>query len=347
MNENIYNISCRKVLDKLNLKYTTTSSGELQLVCPNPFHHDSPHDGGSFFMNEKELVFNCFGCDWKGSIFTFISLYLQLPSFNDAVNWLKDDNNFFFDEVEFVKSEVGKRIQKLVELESEIDKNPFYLPKVIDIKSKRILNFFEKRQISKEVALQYGAKFCFEGWYQNRIILPIFHDKKLYGFEARIIDKSLSQSKCLYPPNSALKQIIYDIDYLDRTQPLYFVEGMMDCLSLKSRGFTNSSCSFGSKVTDRQVKLLNTFSSIILIPDRDEAGESMINLFYEKVKMPTVYIVKLPDNRDVDECTFDELNECIKLQTSISDYIVDRDLHISPSYSNNQLYSSKRFKKAQ
>jgi DNA primase len=346
VNENIYNVSCRKILDKLNLKYQKTSSGELQLVCPNPLHHDSSDDGGSFFVNDDKLVFHCFGCDWQGSIFTFVKLYLELPTFEDAVDWLKDNDNFHFDEKEFLKTEIGKRVESLVVAESAVETNPFFLPKVIDINKKRVLAFFNKRKITKEIAVRYGAKVCFEGYYQNRVIIPIMHNKQLYGFEARVIDKSLSKDKCLYPPNASLKKIIYDIDYLDRKEPLYFTEGMMDCLSLKSRGYLNSSCSFGSKVAPAQIKLLNKFKTVYLVPDSDKGGQVIVNKFFEKVKMPEVYIVMPPEGKDIDECENEEISEIIKNKKHISDYVVDRDLNMSQTFNSSDAYSTGRLKRS-
>jgi len=284
------------------------------------------------YINPDKLVFNCFGCDWKGSIFTFIMLYQQI-SFSEAVDWLKEIGNFQFNSKEFLGSELAKRLKKEVEQEQE-EANPLYLPEMKDITSQRIWEFFKRRHISKRVALNYGAKVCLEGYYQGRIILPVLHQKKLYGFEARLIQKA-DTKKCLYPRYSSLKSIIFDIDSLNKEKPLYFTEGMMDCLSLKSRGYWHSSCGFGSKLKKQQIKILQEFKEIILIPDNDSSnkkqikgGEELVNLFYEKIRKPTVKVVTLAPGKDIDEYSDQELHCILQNRKIISDYIVDRDLKI-------------------
>lgn len=342
--KNIYNIVPEKVFKKLNLHYKSVGDN-LQCKCPNPMHPDSGKDGGSLYLHKKDLVFNCFGCEWQGSIFSFIMLINNI-GFDDAIEWLKGDGNFNFNSKEFLKTEIGKRAKAQVEEETSIERNPFHLPKMEDIVSKRILSFFEKRHISTDIAFKYGAKVCLDGWYKNRIILPILQNGNLYGFEARIINKELidiDNKKCLYPANAYLKNTIFDFQKLDHNIPLYFTEGMMDCLSLKSRGYLNSSCSFGSKITSKQIKLLNQFKTINLIPDNDDGGEEFIGKFYKTIKMPEVFVIIPP--RDVDECDNIELKQAILKKKNISDWVVDKYLHIDEPHSKQDLFSSSRLKK--
>ena len=40
-----------------------------QMQCPLPGHSDSASDGGSFYVDETQQLFRCFGCDAKGNAF--------------------------------------------------------------------------------------------------------------------------------------------------------------------------------------------------------------------------------------------------------------------------------------
>lgn len=282
-------INPESVLQKLNIEYTSYEN-ELRFLCPNPFHHDTEP---SMYLNKKDLVFNCFGCDWKGNILTLISLVLNI-TYEQTLDWLQGFN--LFDYKQILYNKIYKRIHS-VSLSPE--ENPLYIPplKSLNFDNRKIIYFFKKRHLHPRICHLYGMKICVEGYYKNRIIIPIISNSKLYGFEARTIIND--KDKVLYPPKSMVKSIVYDIDQLDYNEPLYFCEGLMDCLSLKSRGFLHSSCSFGNQISKKQIKILSHFKKIIVIPDSDEGGNIFISNF-NKIKGPQLEVIHLP-NRDIDE----------------------------------------------
>jgi hypothetical protein len=92
------------------------------------------------------------------------------------------------------------------------------------------------------------------------------------------------QSKVLYPYNTLIhKPIIFNVDDLDRTQPLYLTEGLGSIPKIWTNISRNCSSLFGSIMSPAQIEILNEFEHIYLIPDFDKAGVGLVKSFAENI----------------------------------------------------------------
>jgi DNA primase len=154
-------------------------------------------------------------------------------------------------------------------------------------------NYLKKRGIPFDVAKSFEMRFLEDGRINgmdisNRLICPIRDiNDKIVSYEARDVS-GLSKKKVLYPYNSSISTL-YDYSKLNKDEPLYVVEGLLDLAVLReSSYFANSTCVFGAQITQRQIHLLNQFREIIVIPDNDKAGMlamKKINENHSNVKM--------------------------------------------------------------
>jgi DNA primase len=116
--------------------------------------------------------------------------------------------------------------------------------------------------------------------FRNRIIFPIFNvSRHIVGFGGRIIDKGepkylnssesviYSKRHNLYGLNAASRQI-------QKEGHVIIVEGYLDLLALHQAGIKNSVAALGTALTEDQIRILNKYSSdIIIVFDADPSGE--------------------------------------------------------------------------
>lgn len=138
-------------------------------------------------------------------------------------------------------------------------------------------------------------------YFTKRLVIPIYEKGKLLSCEGRDIygkeyyynmlrRKGMNPDehdykKCIYP-RGASTSTLYDIDKLDRTKRLYFVEGIMDLAVLRSDTFftaRNSSAVFGASITERQKYFLKQFDFTYII-DNDLAGWLSLRRLMESLK---------------------------------------------------------------
>lgn len=138
-------------------------------------------------------------------------------------------------------------------------------------------------------------------YFTKRLVIPIYEKGKLLSCEGRDIygkeyyynmlrRKGMNPDehdykKCIYP-RGASTSTLYDIDKLDKTKRLYFVEGIMDLAVLRSDNYftaRNSSAVFGASITERQKYFLKQFDFTYII-DNDLAGWLSLRRLMESLK---------------------------------------------------------------
>lgn len=126
-----------------------------------------------------------------------------------------------------------------------------------------------------------GDVMGFVGW--DPYTSPKYLDSRNYGYKAK--EASLAGMEKMR-------------DYLQSKEPVYLVEGYVDCLWLRSVGLQALS-SLGSHLTPYVEVILKRFGNrLIVMPDADEAG----NNFVKQVKksLPKASIFQTTKNKDVD-----------------------------------------------
>jgi DNA primase len=136
--------------------------------------------------------------------------------------------------------------------------------------------------------------------FSKRLLIPIYERGFLLAIEGRDVTGTQSR-KVLYPKDSSVSTL-YEWDKLQKTQPLYIVEGLIDLAILRTDPFFhNSTTIFGASLSRRQLWLLNQCSHSIIIPDNDTAGRSTLRKLKEELSQPfsVLPIPRLGNIKDV------------------------------------------------
>lgn len=145
--------------------------------------------------------------------------------------------------------------------------------------------------------------------YLGRVVYPVFDvHKDVMGFCGwEKFSKELGVPKYLDSRNSgyvAKQASVYGMEkieeYYNSNKPVYVVEGIVCCLYLRSQGF-QALALLGSNLTPYVTQILRRFGRrLILIPDNDDAGNSLATMAKYRLKGCT--IIQVAKGKDIDGC---------------------------------------------
>jgi DNA primase len=132
------------------------------------------------------------------------------------------------------------------------------------------------------ITFDFDDKFnkVYRNVFSNRIMIPIYHARRLVGFGGRALDPD-SEIKYLNSKNSVLYQkgqVLYGLDrareHIYRAGYAIVVEGYFDVISLYSEGIKNCCAVCGSSLTKKQAMLLKRYTNkVFTLFDGDNSGK--------------------------------------------------------------------------
>lgn len=276
------------------------------IMCHCPFHTDK-HPSCSVDV-DRALV-HCFSCGYNGKL---RGLFREITghSINKelGIKWEAQDEATFVNPFkETVKEDLSATPDVHIALDGAfipVDKDP------------DVCKYLMQRCIPVSVAKSMRMSFAtmarsfdtFEPnnkdqmvYFTKRLVIPIYERGKLLSCEGRDIygkeyyynmlrRKGMNPDeheykKCIYP-RGASTSTLYDIDKLDSSRRLYFVEGIMDLAVLRTDSFfntKNSTAIFGASISERQRYFLKQFDFTYII-DNDLAGWLSLRRLMESLK---------------------------------------------------------------
>ena len=271
-----------------------------------PFHTDK-HP--SFSVDLDRALCHCFSCGYNGKL---RGLFREITghSINKelGIKWEAQDEATFVNPFkETVKEDLSATPDVHIALDGAfipVDKDP------------DVCKYLMKRCIPVSVAKSMHMSFAtmarsfdtFEPnnkdqmvYFTKRLVIPIYERGKLLSCEGRDIygkeyyynmlrrkgmdPDEHEYKKCIYP-RGASTSTLYDIDKLDSSRRLYFVEGIMDLAVLRTDSFfntKNSTAVFGASISERQRYFLKQFDFTYVI-DNDLAGWLSLRRLMESLK---------------------------------------------------------------
>lgn len=297
----------REINEQIVLRLDISKSVKHNSIMGHcPFHTDK-HP--SFSVDLDRALCHCFSCGYNGKL---RGLFREITghSINKelGIKWEAQDEATFVNPFkETVKEDLSATPDVHIALDGAfipVDKDP------------DVCKYLMQRCIPVSVAKSMRMSFAtmarsfdtFEPnnkdqmvYFTKRLVIPIYERGKLLSCEGRDIygkeyyynmlrRKGLDPDeheykKCIYP-RGASTSTLYDIDKLDSSRRLYFVEGIMDLAVLRSDSFfntKNSTAVFGASISERQRYFLKQFDFTYVI-DNDLAGWLSLRRLVEALK---------------------------------------------------------------
>lgn len=297
----------REINEQIVLRLDISKSVKHNSIMGHcPFHTDK-HP--SFSVDLDRALCHCFSCGYNGKL---RGLFREITghSINKelGIKWEAQDEATFVNPFkETIKEDLSATPDVHIALDGAfipVDKDP------------DVCKYLMQRCIPVSVAKSMRMSFAtmarsfdtFEPnnkdqmvYFTKRLVIPIYERGKLLSCEGRDIygkeyyynmlrRKGLDPDeheykKCIYP-RGASTSTLYDIDRLDSSRRLYFVEGIMDLAVLRSDSFfntKNSTAVFGASISERQRYFLKQFDFTYVI-DNDLAGWLSLRRLMEALK---------------------------------------------------------------
>ncbi len=245
---------------------------------------------GNLEVNYKYGVFKCWVCaethETHGSIYKLIKKY-GTPKQLKKYELLRPDDT----------EDSTKRVYKQVRLPKEfVAFKDASIGLKLTPQYKQALAYIKKRNITDLMLQIYNIGFCYNGLYENRIIIPSYdEEKRLNYFVAR---SYLSKTKLKYKNPEAQKEIIIFNEHLiNWDETVYIVEGAFDSIFIP-----NAIPMLGKFMSDYLFKkLYENAKKIVIVLDPDAWNDA--ERLYHRVNcgklMGKVWIVKLEGDKDI------------------------------------------------
>ena len=304
-------------------------------VCP--FHDDN---NPSMSVSDSVKMFNCFSCNTKGNVITFVSKYENISIDQATIKLAKRLGME-------IKNEVSKEEEKKQRLENVMNEAANFYSFYLKNSEEGIaaLKYLHNRGISDEIIDKFRiglAPNLTDGLYQLftkngyseldqielglikqgennrihdvfriRIMFPLASSTgKIVGFSGRIYTES-SQAKYINSIESVIfhkGEVLYNMHNAAlparQMDKIYLFEGFMDVIAAYRAGIKNGVATMGTALTKEHIQtLLSVTNNIVLCFDGDEAG---IKAMRRSAKMLSSHniipdAIVLPDNQDPDE----------------------------------------------
>lgn len=297
----------REINEQIVLRLDISKSVKHNSIMGHcPFHTDK-HP--SFSVDLDRALCHCFSCGYNGKL---RGLFREITghSINKelGIKWEAQDEATFVNPFkETVKEDLSATPDVHIALDGAfipVDKDP------------DVCKYLMQRCIPVSVAKSMRMSFAtmarsfdtFEPnnkdqmvYFTKRLVIPIYERGKLLSCEGRDIygkeyyynmlrRKGMNPDeheykKCIYP-RGASTSTLYDIDKLDSSRRLYFVEGIMDLAVLRTDSFfntKNSTAIFGASISERQRYFLKQFDFTYII-DNDLAGFLSLRRLMDSLK---------------------------------------------------------------
>lgn len=273
-------------------------------VCSYEIKGLDEGDGkGNLEINYKLGIYKCWSCgeshDTHGYLPNFIKKYGTLKQYKKYV-LLAPERTDESNQRTYKKVELPKNFIPLHDVSKGLKLIPQY---------KQAINYLKNRGVTDSIIRKFNIGFCYQGPYENRIIIPSYDEnKKLNYFIAR---SYLSNTKMKYKNPEAQKEIIIFNEHLIKwDETIYLVEGAFDSIFLP-----NSIPMLGKFMSDYLYRKLYEKANeivIILDPDAKQDQEKLFHKLNCGKLMNKVWCVELDGENDLADLRGDITNYKIK-----------------------------------
>lgn len=304
--------------------------------------HDKQHHNGDTVPRGTWICYYCNDNDEGGGAGrTCLSLieWLEDVEFVDAAKRLAEGGTSA--DADFIGA-IEKTLAELDQGEKE-DADEAPPPKVllprefIRIDERKYPSYVAERGISLERAMRFRLGYCKSGYYENRLIAPVYFDRNLVGFQARYMKKkppmcSLHDLPCKecggvekhkrikktkHAAGAKMSSVLYNWDEAREAKRLVLVESPWAVIKLGRCG----AGTFGKNLSSAQLELVmkSDASEVVIIWDRDidhapgKGGYDKSVVLAERLsQFVRVRAVKLPPKVDIDDLAVREVGEQIE-----------------------------------
>ena len=315
------------VLHQLGIDWERRKSGknnELYFSCPTVNHPDDSSKKRCSMAEDGDHkgVFNCWACDFKGSLLQFVRA-LRGWDFWQAVEYL--EGQFGSATIGGIKELKLKLRMSKPDHEPAIDLPEYELPSDYKLLSdslspsaSRIKDWLEvERHIDNRAIEKFNIGMSISDWLGPVLVIPI-----MFGGSIRSIFTAQPKSggRKLYPKGSPQGEIIFNYDQCLPSREYIMVESILDAIKIWSVTGRDAMACYTNMISNQQLKLLHPFETHGVMPDMDgKRGWDLVDRM-----LPTtgkaMWVYMCPEGKDPGDCSSVELRSTVQWRKRYCDY---------------------------
>lgn len=274
-----------------------------KILCPNPLHREK---NPSCYIRKDNGLFFCHGChanndmNGRGNLYQF----LRLIGRDDLIKMYCKYTSVDIDIKEVLRDKINQMNQKEPKNQKAIN---IALPEAFTQNFKGVLGAKYLKYLRHRGLRRSTIRSCKLGYVHNdqimgrRIIIPIYENGKLVGYQGRAVNKDPKKYK--FAKGMDTKKLLYNIDNCNGKEVLV-TEGVFDAIMLCQWGY-NAVAIFGLYLTPEKVyKIVEKgVERIVFCLDSDKPAQNALESMYKEVYpfFDKIYNIHLPPGKDVDE----------------------------------------------
>ena len=304
----------------------TRSSGNLVVNCP----HCEKDKLWVLIVDREDVrspAWQCFGCDDRGR--TALSLVRKLEDCDtfaalELIQKFQKGNEPIIDLRRLVEDRLIGDVELWTEKGEKVPLPDEFIKVANGAKRSDMPSYFTKRGIGPKKAHRWGLGWCDDGYFANRLIVPVMDGDDVVFFVARYMKARppvcratrLPCSMCggtkehkrlkktLYPKGAKPGRYLFNYDSAKTCERIRIVEGVLDAVHVGK----SAVATFGTSLSQYQLELLmrTAATEITIMWDRDAIDKAKA-LADRLADLWRVRVVELPDARDPDEHTREDL----------------------------------------
>lgn len=267
--------------EALEIDFVDNKGNEMKAHCPLPYNsHTNGDTTGKFSINREKRVWGCWVCG-GGSLLDLVMTMKDLDP-EPATKWIYQFANHEETEDEFF-DELSRLLADPADSQPSM---PFFNFKTLERFESAVGHpWLASRGISNEVAKNFSLRYSStsqrtngsETYVGESIILPHVWRNRLVGWQQRWLgdDRPKWVPKYTMTPDFPKNETLfaYDTSVIPARlgDMVIVVESVPSALYLWSNRCP-AMATYGSSVSESQLKLLRKFGRVTLAPDNDEAG---------------------------------------------------------------------------
>lgn len=281
----------KSVLQTCSVQIGGEIDSHYLIYCPFHYNVNTP----ACEIDKQSGLYICFSCGENGKL---LDLVMRTTSRNyfEATRTIKSAATV--QDIETVIQDTLAKTDEIKEFDSELI-NRLHSTLMSTDEGR---NYFKSRSINEqsmsEFKLGYSAK-------QSMVIVPVQDQYGMYvGFVGRSTEGKSFKNSVGLPK----KQILFNLNRV-KFKNITVVESSFDCIRLWQLGIP-AVATLGAIPSKIQIELLSKYAtSIIICPDKDEAGAKMVSRIKDSIVKKTVNVINVGDAKDVGDLTDEQIKE--------------------------------------
>ena len=246
------------VLDRLGVEYVGSRGDEIQGYCPGHEARTGKVDRNpSWYINSETGAHICFSCQFKGSLQSLVSYLNGFETIDEAKEWIN------------IGGELSEALERALTKKKEVFEELVYVSEAT------LAAFVEppshalrSRGLTQDAA--YLHEILWDSLRENWVI-PIRdpESKMLMGWQ----EKGFVGRYFRNQPQGMQKSLsLFGYDKYTGGD-MILVESPLDVVRLESVGISGGVASFGTAVSEEQIRLLKSADRVIIAMDNDQPGQ--------------------------------------------------------------------------